>query len=272
MTSLANINLGAGRTAIDIVAGQGHTCAILDNSTLKCWGLNANGQLGQGSSITLGDGTGEMAGLAAVNLGAGFVPYTVKVGNDHTCVMGIYSGNMTTKCFGMDNFGQLGLGYAATHTAIGTSAAHMGTNLALVPECKFGYEIIDTDVHSRKMASCLDSSGSNTLLYSNAVSVCGASFHVCSLSEYFSYSVTSPSTQTSWISDQGFGTNWATSSTGGSPWSSQTNVYAPVSSPTASNMCGATFINASTTPAITSDRCTQLNKSSGAFGTMCCPN
>ena len=36
--SLAVVQLGAGRTAKEIVAGYRHTCAILDNSQVECWG------------------------------------------------------------------------------------------------------------------------------------------------------------------------------------------------------------------------------------------
>ncbi|MDP1807231.1 MAG: RCC1 domain-containing protein, partial [Acidimicrobiales bacterium] len=37
-------------TAISTVAsGNGHSCALLANGTVECWGANANGQLGNGS-------------------------------------------------------------------------------------------------------------------------------------------------------------------------------------------------------------------------------
>ena len=44
----AVVNLGAGRTAKAVSAGSAHTCAILDDDTLKCWGYNNWGQLGYG--------------------------------------------------------------------------------------------------------------------------------------------------------------------------------------------------------------------------------
>ena len=42
------MNLGSGRTAKMVSAGVHHTCAILDDDTLKCWGNNGDGQLGYG--------------------------------------------------------------------------------------------------------------------------------------------------------------------------------------------------------------------------------
>ena len=43
------VNLGVGRTAVDISTGASHTCAILDNGSVKCWGDNSKGQLGDGT-------------------------------------------------------------------------------------------------------------------------------------------------------------------------------------------------------------------------------
>ena len=46
--NLAPIDLGTGRTATAIAAGAGHTCAVLDDGDIKCWGQNGSGQLGPG--------------------------------------------------------------------------------------------------------------------------------------------------------------------------------------------------------------------------------
>ena len=42
------LDLGSGRTAKAICAGRSHSCAILDDGTVKCWGYNPYGQLGYG--------------------------------------------------------------------------------------------------------------------------------------------------------------------------------------------------------------------------------
>ena len=45
------LNLGSGSTAKMVSAGAGenyfHAWAILDDNTVKCWGSNYNGQMGQ---------------------------------------------------------------------------------------------------------------------------------------------------------------------------------------------------------------------------------
>ena len=46
------VDLGAGRTAKAVSCGAAHTCAILDDDTLKCWGMARNGQLGIGDPST----------------------------------------------------------------------------------------------------------------------------------------------------------------------------------------------------------------------------
>ena len=44
--ALKAIPLGAGRKAIAISAGDSHSCAVLDDGSVKCWGSGADGQLG----------------------------------------------------------------------------------------------------------------------------------------------------------------------------------------------------------------------------------
>jgi alpha-tubulin suppressor-like RCC1 family protein len=37
-------------TAVPITAGGAHSCAVLANGFAKCWGANAGGQLGNGTT------------------------------------------------------------------------------------------------------------------------------------------------------------------------------------------------------------------------------
>ena len=54
--TLPAVSLGPGRTALQVSAGNAHTCARLDDRSAKCWGRNDFGQLGLGdtSSTLLG--------------------------------------------------------------------------------------------------------------------------------------------------------------------------------------------------------------------------
>ena len=83
-----------------------HTCAILDNSKIKCWGQNTYGQLGLGHTNHIGDGSGEMTNLATVNLGTNLTAYAIALGSHHTCA--ILKENKAMKCWGYNDKGQLG--------------------------------------------------------------------------------------------------------------------------------------------------------------------
>jgi cysteine-rich repeat protein len=47
--------VNVGGFAVEIVAGGRHTCALLDDGALRCWGQNWGGQLGYGNYSTIGD-------------------------------------------------------------------------------------------------------------------------------------------------------------------------------------------------------------------------
>ena len=64
MAGLGTVNLSA--SAIAITAGGRHTCAILDDGGVKCWGYGGAGRLGYDSTDHKGDAAGEMAGLGTV--------------------------------------------------------------------------------------------------------------------------------------------------------------------------------------------------------------
>ena len=87
---------GLSKGVMAITAKGGHTCALLDAGTVKCWGDNSYGQLG--------DGTAEdrktpvtVAGLEGVR--------SVAAGWNYTCA--IIAGE-EMKCWGWNYFGQLG--------------------------------------------------------------------------------------------------------------------------------------------------------------------
>jgi alpha-tubulin suppressor-like RCC1 family protein len=54
--SQGKVDLGSNRTAKSVASRAGRfTCALLDNGKIKCWGRNANGELGIGNNVNRGD-------------------------------------------------------------------------------------------------------------------------------------------------------------------------------------------------------------------------
>jgi alpha-tubulin suppressor-like RCC1 family protein len=122
------VSLGTGRKVAAVTAGDRHTCALLDNSSIKCWGDNQYGQLGYGDTSNRGDQAGEMgSSLPAVALGAGRRPIAVSAGSQHTCAL-FDSGSIA--CWGRGAQGRLGTGATSS---IGDGPGEMGDALRTVP-------------------------------------------------------------------------------------------------------------------------------------------
>ncbi|MFL2978646.1 MAG: RCC1 domain-containing protein [Candidatus Thalassarchaeaceae archaeon] len=122
--SLTNITWPTGRYASSITAGDGFTCAILDNDDVLCWGLNDVGQLGLGNTNNYGDSSGEaISSLSGIDLGGSFVAEAIDAGRDHICAQDYPN---TIKCWGGNANGQLGLGDLDNR---GDEALEMGSNL-----------------------------------------------------------------------------------------------------------------------------------------------
>lgn len=90
--------MGLDTGAVDVSIGNGHTCALLDTGGLKCWGYNAEGQLGtddQNHRTTPADVSGIASGAAQVDCGYW-----------HTCAR--MSATNGLKCWGQNQEGQVG--------------------------------------------------------------------------------------------------------------------------------------------------------------------
>ncbi len=127
MAKLVAVDLGKGRSAKSLGLGYQHSCAVLDDGSVKCWGKNEDGQLGLGDTAHRGDAAGEMGDkLPAVDLGKGRTAKMVAAGYSSTCAL---LDNGSVKCWGKGDDGQLGIG-SADHR--GKSAGTMGDSLPAV--------------------------------------------------------------------------------------------------------------------------------------------
>ena len=110
----SNVPIGVrGINATAVSGGDQFSCALLTDTTIKCWGYNGNGQLGNGGSPTFYSRTPVtvigISGAIAISAGA-----------YHSCALLVDS---TVKCWGDNSFGQLGNG---THSNSNTPVAVVG--------------------------------------------------------------------------------------------------------------------------------------------------
>jgi alpha-tubulin suppressor-like RCC1 family protein len=111
-------SLGTGRTAVAISSGDDHTCALLDDGSVSCWGQNDNGQIGDGTT------TNRNIPTQTSSLGTGITAVAISSGNDHTCAL-LDDGSVS--CWGSNYYGQtsgLGTGTGRTAVAISSGYAH----------------------------------------------------------------------------------------------------------------------------------------------------
>jgi alpha-tubulin suppressor-like RCC1 family protein len=90
---------GLPGTPIAVVAGYDHTCALTSAAALYCWGDNAGGDLGNGSTT--------MSDVAVAVSGLGSTVVAMTAGKEHTCAV---LGTGTVECWGSNTEGQIGNG------------------------------------------------------------------------------------------------------------------------------------------------------------------
>jgi alpha-tubulin suppressor-like RCC1 family protein len=127
--NLKPIDLGKDRKVVTIAIDNSHACALLDDATVKCWGQQAEGNLGNEKPGfgAVGDAPGEMGdNLKPLDFGKGRTALQLGVGARHACVL---LDDNKVKCWGSNNYGQLGLGDMKNR---GDDPGEMGDNLPYV--------------------------------------------------------------------------------------------------------------------------------------------
>jgi alpha-tubulin suppressor-like RCC1 family protein len=98
-TPVQTSGFGAGRTAVQVAAGDRHTCALLDNGEMWCWGYNGN--------LELGSAGGSQPDPVKVPLGSGITASRIFVGGRVSCAL---TSDTRLTCWGQNHKGQIGNG------------------------------------------------------------------------------------------------------------------------------------------------------------------
>jgi alpha-tubulin suppressor-like RCC1 family protein len=100
VNATANAAVDTGLTGVkQIIAGAYHTCALTSTNTVKCWGLNSLGQLGNGTGGASSNVPTDVTGLTGIKV--------IAAGASHACAI---TATDTVKCWGSNAGGQLGNG------------------------------------------------------------------------------------------------------------------------------------------------------------------
>ncbi|MDM8531619.1 hypothetical protein QUF63_10645 [Anaerolineales bacterium HSG25] len=102
-TSVTVVNL---TDVISITTGTSHSCALTNQGGVKCWGKNEHGQIGNNTTTdrtTPNSVSGLSRGVTAI-----------AAGDSHTCALTTQGG---VKCWGYNNYGQLGDGSTTDRTS-----------------------------------------------------------------------------------------------------------------------------------------------------------
>lgn len=128
--SLPSAKFGTNVLVKDICAGGVFACVATTDGKVKCWGNNWNkyGSLGQGHSGSCQRKYGDS--LPYTDLGADFYAENISCGTYHACAT---NPKGQTKCWGMNQSGELGIGDRITR---GNGSDQMGDNLPFLASSK----------------------------------------------------------------------------------------------------------------------------------------
>jgi alpha-tubulin suppressor-like RCC1 family protein len=81
---------------LEVTAGEAHTCARLGDGSVRCWGANAHGELGDGTTAARAhpEAVAELSGVESLH-----------AGYRHTCAR---LASRAVRCWGEGEHGELG--------------------------------------------------------------------------------------------------------------------------------------------------------------------
>jgi alpha-tubulin suppressor-like RCC1 family protein len=106
LTQMATVPVAVSglNSAVAITAGYNHACALLADGTMRCWGSNVYGQLGDPSTPPAGSSLPVVASAITSAV-------AITAGAYHTCALLV---DGTLRCWGQNDLGQLGDGTSSS--------------------------------------------------------------------------------------------------------------------------------------------------------------
>lgn len=86
-----------------IATGGSHSCVLLSNNTIRCWGLNDDGQLGRNTGVNYHDP--RPGSVLKFTLATGVTIQSIAMGKQHSCAL---LSDSTVQCWGDNFYYQLG--------------------------------------------------------------------------------------------------------------------------------------------------------------------
>lgn len=108
--------------AQNITTGEYHSCAITSTEAVYCWGLNSNGQIGDGTTDSP-----KLSPVTVSGLNSGVT--AIAAGDSHTCV--IKSGGAVF-CWGKNDYGQVGDGTTASPKNTAVAVLGMASGVIMI--------------------------------------------------------------------------------------------------------------------------------------------
>jgi hypothetical protein len=128
-----------------VSAGQSHTCILVNNGSVMCWGQNDNGKLGYGHGNIIGD---DEYPFSAGFVDTGSVPIRqISVGQSHSCAL---TTNGSVMCWGYNSYGALGYGHVNN---IGDNELPASAGYVRVPGGVSATQVIACCVHTCSLAA-----------------------------------------------------------------------------------------------------------------------
>jgi alpha-tubulin suppressor-like RCC1 family protein len=123
--TLAASGAPAPPRVVAIDAGGGNTCVLMSSGAVRCWGYNAQGQLGNGRAR----GTLHSSNVPVAVSGLTGGVRTISVGGAHTCAITRARG---MRCWGLNGWGELGNGVESTLHDVPVGVSGLASGVAAI--------------------------------------------------------------------------------------------------------------------------------------------